>query len=135
MGAEENLATVKAAYEAFGSGDVEAILDLLADDVDWAAEASSTAAPWYGVCHSKEEVGAFFQAFGSTMEVQEFNPYAFGSNDDEVFSVVHFACSARSTGKSVRFDLHHYFRFADGKIAFYRGTEDTAAVEAALAED
>jgi hypothetical protein len=23
-------------------------------------------------------------------------------------------------------DLHHWFRLRDGKIAFYRGTEDTA---------
>jgi hypothetical protein len=23
-------------------------------------------------------------------------------------------------------DLHHWFRFADGKISHYRGTEDTA---------
>jgi ketosteroid isomerase-like protein len=29
-------------------------------------------------------------------------------------------------------DLHHYFRFRDGKIACYRGTEDTAQTEAAL---
>jgi uncharacterized protein len=41
MSAEDNLATVKGIYEAFGKGDVEAILDQLADDVDWAAEAKS----------------------------------------------------------------------------------------------
>ena len=29
-------------------------------------------------------------------------------------------------------DLHHYFTFNDGKIAYYRGTEDTAQTEAAL---
>jgi len=29
-------------------------------------------------------------------------------------------------------DLHHWFRFRDGRIYFYRGTEDTAQVEAAL---
>jgi len=23
-------------------------------------------------------------------------------------------------------DLHHWFRFTDGKISFYRGSEDTA---------
>jgi ketosteroid isomerase-like protein len=29
-------------------------------------------------------------------------------------------------------DLHHFFRFADGKITYYRGTEDTAQTEAVL---
>jgi hypothetical protein len=29
-------------------------------------------------------------------------------------------------------DLHHYFRFRDGKIWYYRGTEDTEQTAAAL---
>jgi hypothetical protein len=29
-------------------------------------------------------------------------------------------------------DLHHYFAFRDGKIAYYRGTEDTAQTRATL---
>jgi ketosteroid isomerase-like protein len=134
VGADENLATVTAAYEAFGRGDVETVLELLTDEVDWATETTSTAAPWYGVRSGKDEVAAFFESFGSTMEVEEFSPYAFGANDDEVFSVVRFVCTPRTTGRTVEMDLHHYFRFEDGLIAFYRGTEDTAQVEAALYE-
>jgi hypothetical protein len=30
-------------------------------------------------------------------------------------------------------NLHHYFRFRDGKIAYYRGSEDSAQTLAALA--
>ncbi len=37
--------TIMQVYEAFGRGDVAGILDAMADDVDWAAEASSAAAP------------------------------------------------------------------------------------------
>ena len=44
MSADANLKTIGAAYEAFGRGDVAAILDLVADDVDWAAEAASPTA-------------------------------------------------------------------------------------------
>jgi ketosteroid isomerase-like protein len=29
-------------------------------------------------------------------------------------------------------NLHHYFKFRDGKIAYYRGTEDTAQTESVL---
>jgi hypothetical protein len=29
-------------------------------------------------------------------------------------------------------NLHHYFRFQSGKIAYFRGTEDTAQTEAVL---
>ena len=89
-------------------------------------------APWYGVRRGKDGVADFFQAFGSTMEVQEFNPFAFAANDTEVHTVVHCRATARATGKAIDHDLHHFFRFRDGKIFFYRGTEDTAQTEAAL---
>jgi hypothetical protein len=34
-------------YDAFGRGEVPTILDAVFDDVDWATETTSTAAPWY----------------------------------------------------------------------------------------
>ena len=40
--------------------------------------------------------------------------------------------TAPATGKSLTMDIHHWFRFRDGKIYFYRGTEDTAATAQAL---
>jgi ketosteroid isomerase-like protein len=113
-------------------GAVGAVLDHVTDDVDWATETSSTVAPWYGVRRGKDGVGAFFAAFGSTMEVQEFSPFAFAANDTEVHTVVHCRATARTTGKSIDNDLHHFFRFHDRKISYYRGTEDTAQTEDAL---
>ena len=57
---DPKIQTVQKIYEAFGRGDVATILDQLTDDVDWASEASSTAAPWYGVHKGKGEVPDFF---------------------------------------------------------------------------
>jgi len=37
--------------------------------------------------HGKDGVAAFFEAFGSTMEVQEFNPFAFAANETELHTV------------------------------------------------
>ena len=132
VGADENIKTIQTVYEAFGRGYVGAVLDHVTDDVDWATETSSTVAPWYGVRRGKDGVGAFFAAFGSTMEVQEFSPLSFAANDTEVHTVVHCLATARTTGKSIDNDLHHFFRFHDGKISYYRGTEDTAQTEDAL---
>ena len=46
-------------------------------------------------------------------------------------------CSRQShqTGKSGGMDLHHWWRFRDGKVYYYRGTEDTAAPTAKLLSD
>jgi len=133
MSAEANIATVRRLYEAFGRGDVGTILTGLAEDVDWAADTGSMAAPWYGARRGKDEVTAFFSEFGAAMEVEEFTPLAFaGNEDDEVMAIVLCRATSRETGRSLSMNLHHYFRFRDGKITFYRGTEDTPQTEAAL---
>lgn len=132
MNADANIKTITAVYEAFGRGDVPAILDAVTDDVDWAAEAASSAAPWYGVRHGRDAVAVFFSDFGSAMEVEEFTPVSLAANDTDVLSVVRFRARSRGTGRIAEMNLHHYFRFRDGKIAYYRGTEDTAQTETVL---
>ena len=132
MSAETNIKTVQLMYEAFGRGDVGALLDRLTDDIDWGGEAAGTGAPWYGAHRGPEEVAKFFSDFGSTMEVDEFTPLTFAGTDNEVLTVVRFRGRSRATGKGVSMNLHHYFRFRDGKVEYYRGTEDTAQTEAAL---
>jgi ketosteroid isomerase-like protein len=132
VSADANIKTITGVYEAFGRGDVAAILDAVTDDVDWAAEAASSAAPWYGVRHGKDAVAAFFSDFGSAMEVEDFTPVSLAANDTDVLTVVRFRAQSRSTGRIAQMNLHHYFRFRDGKIAYYRGTEDTAQTETVL---
>ena len=82
--------------------------------------------------HGKDAVAEFFVAFGSAMEVDEFTPVSLAANDTDVLTVIRFRARSRSTGNTAAMDLHHYFRFRDGKIAYYRGTEDTAQTEAVL---
>jgi len=132
MTADDNIKTITQVYEAFGRGDVAAILDAVTDDVDWGGEVATPAAPWHGFRHGRDEVAGFFAAFGSSMEVDEFTPVSFAANDTDVLTVVHFRARSRATGKAAEMNLHHFFRFRDGKIAYFRGTEDTAQTEAVL---
>lgn len=132
MSSDANIKVITEVYEAFGRGDVAAILDAVTDDVDWAADAASSSAPWYGVRHGKDAVAAFFSDFGSTIEVEEFTPVSIAANDTDVLTVVRFRARSRGTGRAEEMNLHHYFKFRDGKIAYYRGSEDTAQTEAVL---
>jgi ketosteroid isomerase-like protein len=132
VGADENIKTIEAVYEAFGGGDLPTVLDAVSDDVNWATDTVSNAAPWYGVRTGKAGVAAFFEAFGSAMEIEEFTPKTFAANETDVHTIVRCRARARSTGKSLDMNLHHWFVFNDGKIAYYRGTEDTAQTEAVL---
>ena len=70
MSADANIKTIAQAYEAFGRGDVAAILDMVTDDVDWAAEAASDGAPWYGVRRGKDAVAAFFKQEGAKLKAK-----------------------------------------------------------------
>jgi ketosteroid isomerase-like protein len=132
VSSDANIKTIMGVYEAFGRGDVAAILDAVTSDVDWAAEADPAVAPWHGVRHGQQAVAAFFAEFGSTMEVEEFIPVSIAANDTDVLSVVQFRARSRATGKTAAMNLHHFFKFRDGKIAYYRGTEDTAQTQAVL---
>jgi ketosteroid isomerase-like protein len=124
----DNITTVQAIYEAFGTGDVEAILAVTADDVDFASEPDSKLAPWHGR-RSKAEMPAFFGAIYENLDVTEFTPLTFTSSDTDVNAVIRFGFTVKATGKSGVMDIHHWWRFDDaGKVVLYRGTEDTALV-------
>ena len=116
---------VTAIYQAFGEGDVGTILTHLTDDVDWAAEASGTTAPWWGPYKGKEEVPGFFRALADSVEVTDFTPLAMAEGDDDVMVVIRFGMTARSTGRSGTTEIHHWWHFDGDKVARYRGTEDT----------
>ena len=122
---DANVRTVQQIYEAFGRGDVATIMDLLADDVDWAAEAEQKIAPWHGR-RTKAEVPGFFQAISETLDVSEFTPLSITSNDTDVMTVIRFGLTVKGTGRSGVMNLHHWWRFRDDHVVLYRGTEDTA---------
>jgi ketosteroid isomerase-like protein len=132
MNSEDRIKMIGNLYEAFARGDLQPILDSLDDRVEWGVEASTEVAPWYGVRRGKDGVVSFFTEFGTAMEVDEFTPLSFAANEDSVFAVVRCRARARSTGKAVDMNLHHYFRFDGDKVVYYRGTEDTAAIREAM---
>jgi ketosteroid isomerase-like protein len=125
VSAERNLKTVRTIYDAFGRGDVATILDAVTDDVDWSSAAASRSAPWYGRRIGKHAVTDYFASIGDTIEVLDFTQLSFAANDTEVMVLNRFRMRSRRSGKEAAMDLHHYWRFRDGKVAYWRGSEDT----------
>ena len=123
--ADPKVEAVQRLYEAYGRGDVDTVLAEVADDVDWAAEASSTSVPWFGSHRGKGEVPRFFKEIGANVEVTEFTPLSFTSNDTDVVAIIHWSYTVHATGKTASMIMQHWWRFADGKIVYFRGSEDT----------
>src|SRR4051794_1384581 len=119
-------------YAAYGSGDIDAVLAELADDVDWAAEASSTTVPWYGPYRGKHEVPGFFAAIGANVDVSEFDVVGLTSSDTDVVATVHWTYTVKATGRTVSMYMQHWWRFAEGRIVFFRGSEDSEQSAAAF---
>jgi len=133
MSTAQNIETVKELYAAFAHGDVQAILDRLTDDVDWSTDAAIASAPWYGARRGKEEVPSFFEGIARTGPVTEFTLVSIAGNDDgDVHAFIRYAFTVTATGKHVAMNLHHFWRFRDGKVCYVRASEDTALVAAAL---
>ena len=132
---DPKITTVQSVYEAFGRADIGFILDQLTDDVDWASCPDSDIAPWHGIRKGKAEVPNFFKALGENLEITEFTPLSFAANETDVMVVTRWSATAPATGKTVTMDIHHWWRFRDGKIYLYRGTEDTAQTQNLLRND
>lgn len=134
MPASDNVATVKKLYDSFGSGDVDAIMGVLHDDVDWAGEADPPVSPWDGPRIGKDAVRQFFADLDSVGGGKDshFEPMAWGTSDNEVFVFIRYEFIAPTTGKKAAMNLHHYWRFRDGEVEFFRGSEDTAQLKTVL---
>ncbi len=132
-----NVETVQRMYEAFGRGDVPAILAGLAEDVRWEDHPTGNAAqdhdvPYMRPRSGREAVAGFFQEIGEDFEMQSFNPHSFLEGDGLVAAVIEYELTVKTTGKRVRDEEVHLYEFdSEGKVTAFRHFLDTAkAIEA-----
>jgi ketosteroid isomerase-like protein len=130
--AQAHVDAVGRLYAAYGRGDMHGVLAELADEVDWAAEAACATLPWSGPRQDKGEVLRFFDEIGSNVDVTEFELIGLTSNQTDVIATIHWSYSVKATGKTATMYMQHWWRFADGKIVFFRGSEDTEQSAAAF---
>ncbi|MGZ4702916.1 MAG: nuclear transport factor 2 family protein, partial [Ilumatobacteraceae bacterium] len=80
----------------------------------------------------KGEVPRFFKEIASSIDISEFSLLSFTSNETDVIVAVHWTYTVNATGKSAAMYMQHWFRFADRKVVFFRGSEDTEQTVAAF---
>jgi uncharacterized protein len=123
---------VQAIYEAFGRGDVPAILEHMSDDVDWDYGAAANEVPWLARRRGRAGVAKFFESLGG-LSIQRFVPKALLSSENIVVALIDFEGTVKNTGKGIREeDEVHVWHFdASGKVARFRHVVDTAQHAAA----
>ncbi len=119
-------------YQAFGRGDVQAILDMVADDVWWGYAIDYSlpgVPPTTGPFHGKQGVLAYFKNVGEMLNVKKLAPLAFLTNDSAVAVLMEKDIEVKKTGKSYKGLLVHLFEYdGAGKIKRHVHFDDTAAI-------
>jgi len=133
MSEQDNIQVVKDIYDAYGRGDLDAVLEHVTDDVDWAADVASTAAPWHGRRNGKQGVASFFEDINDSIEISEFNPHSYAAGDSDVHLLVDWTFRPLTNGRRTSMTMHHYWQLRDGKVAKFRGSEDSALTAEAFA--
>lgn len=108
MSAEQNIDTARQMYQAFGRGDVQAVLDRVTDDVDWSTDAAIASAPWYGPGTART-AGQLLPGHRHDRAGHRVHAAGFASNDDgDVMVFIRYAFTVTATGKYVVMNMHHY---------------------------
>ncbi|MGZ4187923.1 MAG: nuclear transport factor 2 family protein [Solirubrobacteraceae bacterium] len=126
MSHQDDIRIVTDIYEAVGRGDVDAILERVTDDVDWAADVAAPTAPWHGPRSGKGGVASFFEDINTSIEISEFTPHSFAAGDGDVHLLVDWTFRPLTNGRQISMTMHHHWHLHDGKVARFRGSEDSA---------
>ena len=98
-----NVATVQEIYEAFGRGDIPAILQRLAEDVRWEHHPTGNTAqdhdvPYMRPRSGRDAVAGFFQDIGEDFEMHSFSPHTFLEGEGLVAAVIESTSPSRPPG-------------------------------------
>ena len=120
-----NTDTVQEIYEAFGRGDVLAILDKLDETVEWETQAPVSGVLWLQSRRGKAKIAGFFEAI-APIKISRFEPHTFFDGGDKIFVLIAFEATNR--GKSYSFPNNgHLWQFnSAGKVARFDHITDTA---------
>lgn len=120
---EQSIDFIKGIYGAFGRGDVAAVLDAFADNVEW-YEAEGM--PYGGLYRSGEAVVQnVFGPISEDVEGFSVTPEEFIGSGDIVAVVVRYTGTGKVTGKELNEPVVHVWELRDGKLARFRQFIDT----------
>ena len=126
--------TVRAMYEAFGRGDIDAIIERLAPDVQWDCDRGANDVPWLQPLRGRNEVPRFFAALAEHLDLNRFEPKVILGSGDIVLVMFEIEATARSTGKAIpeRRGAHIWQFDAAGRVTSYKNAVDSYGSSAAL---
>ena len=130
MSERNNTAIAQQAYDNFKKGDIQALLNLMSDDIIWELPEIEDV-PIAGSRSGRDAVGEFFAMVARDQDVIVFEPREFVADGDKVVALGHYQWRVRDTDREFATDFVHIFTIRNGKIVAFREHFDTAAVASA----
>ena len=131
MSETTNTAVVQQAYEKFGSGDIDGLLALCADDITWTVPEIENA-PFSGSRKGTESVKEFFKQLTDAEDLKRFEPLEFIAQNDKVVVLGESAVTVKENGRNYETDWVHVFTVRDGKVTEFAEYFDNAAATRAF---
>ena len=126
----ENIKVVQQAYDNFKQGNIDGVLALIADDVDWRLPKMENVRI-SGTRQGRAQVQQFFGMVGEDQEPLQFEPREYIANGDRVVALGHYKWNVKRTATTFESDFAHVFRVKNGRIIAFDEYLDTAAANAA----
>jgi len=130
MNEQENTRIVRQSYELFKSGDIQALLDLYSEDIDFQLPEIENV-PFAGKHKGRKGTAGFFQSVNEAQDVLAFNPQEFIAQGDKVVVLGNYSWRVKANGREYSSDWAHIVTVRDGKIVGFKEYMDTAAASAA----
>ena len=127
---QENVQIVKDAYAAFGRGDIQGLLALFAEDIEWIIPGEGW--PLAGTYRGHAGVAGLFQKVSEMLEISFLETREFVAQGDRVL-VVGFS-GGRVKGTNRTYEHHEVIAFTvrNGKVTNVREYIDTLALARAF---
>jgi len=126
MSEQENIKLAQQAYTSFQSGDIQALLALMSEDIKWELP-EIEGISFAGKRSGRNEVAEFFSSIADQQEVLEFSPQTFIAQGDKVAVQGNYRWRVKATGRDYAADWVHVFTIRDGRIIRFQEYTDTAA--------
>jgi ketosteroid isomerase-like protein len=129
-GIVSNVEVLRDLYEAFGRGDIPAVLGAMDPEIEWREAESNpyepSGTPWIGPDAIVENL---FMKLGAEWEVFTVQPKEFHDAGETVAVEGRYVGTYKSTGKSLDAQFCHVFKVRDGKVRSFQQFVDTAQLQ------
>ena len=129
---QETLQVAKQLYAAFGSGNIQAVLDLLVDDITWELTGSPEITPWFGKHQGHEQVSKFFDLIKETIDILSFDVKEIVAQDDKAMVLIKEKGYCKPTKRKYEAAIVHIISVNEGKIVNFFSVLESGPLLAAL---